>query len=108
MPGRYLALAGMPPISLIYGGARAGTPMQGNKPPAATDIVRCVATARVTMPRSVVRLSAGRLNFSLSDQVRKVQLLQFVQLRYQCLLWHSVHHVSCALQMTYLKSRDDS
>ena len=43
--------------------------MQGNKPPSATDIVRCVATARVTMPRSVVRLSAGRLNFSLTDQV---------------------------------------
>ena len=44
--------------------------MQDNKPPSAVDIVRCVATARVTMPRSVVRLSAGRLNFSLTDQVR--------------------------------------
>ena len=42
--------------------------MQNNEPPSATDIVRCVATARVTMPRSVVRLSAGRLNFSLTDQ----------------------------------------
>ena len=50
-------------------GLGAGTPMQDNKPPSAVDIVRCVATARVTMPRSVVRLSAGRLNFSLTDQV---------------------------------------
>lgn len=54
------------PINALV--AVAGTPMQDNKPPSATDIVRCVATARVTMPRSVVRLSAGRLNFSLSDQ----------------------------------------
>ncbi|KAL3130881.1 hypothetical protein ABBQ38_000209 [Trebouxia sp. C0009 RCD-2024] len=54
------------PINALV--AVAGTPMQGNKPPSATDIVRCVATARVTMPRSVVRLSAGRLNFSLTDQ----------------------------------------
>ena len=53
----------------IYAPTAAGTPMQDNKPPSATDIVRCVATARVTMPRSVVRLSAGRLNFSLTDQV---------------------------------------
>ncbi len=31
--------------------------------------VRCVATARVLMPKSVVRLSAGRLNFGFTDQV---------------------------------------
>ena len=43
--------------------------MQNNESPSAVDIVRCVATARVTMPRSVVRLSAGRLKFSLTDQV---------------------------------------
>jgi hypothetical protein len=35
----------------------------------AYQVVRCIATARVVMPRSVVRLSAGRLNFSLADQV---------------------------------------
>lgn len=28
-----------------------------------------IATARIAMPRSVVRLSAGRLNFSFADQV---------------------------------------
>jgi hypothetical protein len=33
------------------------------------DVARCVATARVIMPRTVVRLSAGRLNFSFADQV---------------------------------------
>ena len=100
----------MPENYQYYDAAPAGTPMQGNKPPAATDIVRCVATARVTMPRSVVRLSAGRLNFSLSDQVRHVQLLQLVQLRHLCMSWHAVQHVTCTScpSQAYLKSRDDS
>lgn len=31
-------------------------------------MARCVATARVIMPRTVVRLSAGRMNFSFADQ----------------------------------------
>ena len=31
--------------------------------------VRCIATARVLMPKSVVRLSAGRLKFGFTDQV---------------------------------------
>ena len=50
--------------------AVAGTPLEGAAPPGPLDIVRCVAAARVLMPRSVVRLSAGRLNFSKTDQVR--------------------------------------
>ncbi|KAK9815731.1 hypothetical protein WJX72_008706 [[Myrmecia] bisecta] len=54
------------PINALV--AVAGTPMQGNEAPKALDIVRCIATARVVMPRSVVRLSAGRLNFSTADQ----------------------------------------
>lgn len=33
-----------------------------------TPFIRCVATARVLMPRSVVRLSAGRKELSLGDQ----------------------------------------
>lgn len=49
--------------------------MENNEAPSAIDIVRCVATARVTMPRSVVRLSAGRLNFSLTDQVLHLHFL---------------------------------
>jgi biotin synthase len=32
------------------------------------DLVRCIATARVVMPRTVVRLSAGRLNLTFADQ----------------------------------------
>jgi Biotin and Thiamin Synthesis associated domain len=34
------------------------------------ELARVIATARITMPRSVVRLSAGRLNFSFADQAR--------------------------------------
>lgn len=48
---------------------------QDQPPPSAMDIVRCIATARIVMPRSVVRLSAGRLNFTLSDQVCEVESL---------------------------------
>ncbi|GAX76155.1 hypothetical protein CEUSTIGMA_g3599.t1 [Chlamydomonas eustigma] len=45
-----------------------GTPFQGNEPPSGLDLVRCIATARIVMPRTVVRLSAGRLNLSIADQ----------------------------------------
>lgn len=48
----------------------AGTPLEGAAPPGPLEVVRCVAAARVLMPRSVVRLSAGRLNFSKTDQAR--------------------------------------
>ncbi|CAK0739029.1 hypothetical protein CVIRNUC_001127 [Coccomyxa viridis] len=54
------------PINALV--AVKGTPLQDQAPPSALDIIRCIATARITMPRSVVRLSAGRLNFSRSDQ----------------------------------------
>ena len=49
--------------------AIAGTPMQDLKSPTGLDLARCIATARITMPKSVVRLSAGRLTLSTSDQV---------------------------------------
>ena len=45
-----------------------GTPFQGHEPPSGLDLVRCIATARIVMPRTVVRLSAGRLNLSVADQ----------------------------------------
>lgn len=45
-----------------------GTPMEGQPPVAAWDMVRCVATARIVMPRAMVRLSAGRVNFSAAEQ----------------------------------------
>ncbi|BDA48611.1 Biotin synthase [Coccomyxa sp. Obi] len=54
------------PINALV--AVKGTPLQDQPPPSALEVVRCIATARIIMPRSVVRLSAGRLNFSLSDQ----------------------------------------
>ena len=54
------------PINALV--AVKGTPQEGQEPPSGLDIVRCVATARVVMPRTVVRLSAGRMNFSAADQ----------------------------------------
>lgn len=45
---------------------------QGQQPVSGLELARVIATARITMPRSVVRLSAGRLNFSFADQVRAV------------------------------------
>lgn len=55
------------PINALV--AVAGTPFAGHAPPSGLDMVRCVATARVLMPRTVVRLSAGRLTLSFADQV---------------------------------------
>jgi len=54
------------PINALV--AVEGTPMEGNAAPTALDVVRCVATARVLMPASVVRLSAGRKEFNDGDQ----------------------------------------
>ncbi|KXZ52173.1 hypothetical protein GPECTOR_10g802 [Gonium pectorale] len=45
-----------------------GTPLQDQAAPEGLDLVRCVATARVVMPRTVVRLSAGRLDLTRADQ----------------------------------------
>jgi biotin synthase len=40
--------------------AVAGTPLGDREPVKATELVRMIATARIMMPESVVRLSAGR------------------------------------------------
>ncbi|MFS8615957.1 MAG: biotin synthase BioB [Solitalea sp.] len=45
-----------------------GTPLENQSRVPVQDMVRMVATARIIMPRSVVRLSAGRLEMSLSEQ----------------------------------------
>lgn len=48
-----------------------GTPLQQEgkaKPPTALDMARMIATARIVLPRSMVRLSAGRLGFSEGEQ----------------------------------------
>jgi biotin synthase len=59
------------PVNLLV--AVAGTPLATRAPEDALELVRTIATARVLMPRSYVRLSAGRL--SLSDEA---QLLCFM------------------------------
>ncbi len=48
----------------------AGTPLESLPPVEAVEFVRMIATARLMMPRSMVRLSAGR-----SDMSRETQLL---------------------------------
>ena len=45
-----------------------GTPLHGQPEVPITDVVRMVATARIVMPTSVVRLSAGRHLMSVADQ----------------------------------------
>lgn len=45
-----------------------GTPLEKNAPVPIWETVRVIATARILMPQSMVRLSAGRSNMSLSDQ----------------------------------------
>jgi biotin synthase len=42
----------------------SGTPLAGRQAPGALEMTRMIATARVAMPRAMVRLSAGRLEMS--------------------------------------------
>jgi biotin synthase len=50
-----------------------GTPLAGQEPVTALEMVRMIATARIMMPKSVVRLSAGRTALN-----REAQLLCFM------------------------------
>jgi biotin synthase len=54
------------PINLLV--AVAGTPLANAKPVPTWDMVRMIATARILMPSSMVRLSAGRLHMSPEAQ----------------------------------------
>jgi len=45
-----------------------GTPLQDNQIVPIDEVLRMIATARIIMPKSVVRLSAGRNEMSISDQ----------------------------------------
>lgn len=45
-----------------------GTPMQDNKRVGIDEMLRMIATARILMPKSVVRLSAGRNEMSMAEQ----------------------------------------
>ena len=51
---------------------------QGLQAPSALELVRCVATARIVMPKSMVRLSAGRNTLSFSEQVRSRLFFSFL------------------------------
>ncbi|MGE0702420.1 MAG: biotin synthase BioB [Vicinamibacterales bacterium] len=50
-----------------------GTPLQDQSPEDPLELVRTIATARILMPASIVRLSAGRL--SLSDEAQALCFL---------------------------------
>jgi biotin synthase len=54
------------PINALV--AVKGTPLENQKPVSVWEMARMIATARILMPRSFVRLSAGRINFSVIEQ----------------------------------------
>jgi len=70
--GMLLTLANMPqhpesvPINALV--PVKGTPMEGNERVSFDEMVRMVATARIVLPESAVRLSAGRLEMSVAEQ----------------------------------------
>lgn len=45
-----------------------GTPLENQPRVPVWDMIRMIATARITMPKSMVRLSAGRIRMSFSEQ----------------------------------------
>ncbi len=45
-----------------------GTPLENQPPVPIWDMVRMIATTRIVMPKTAVRLSAGRLNMSMEGQ----------------------------------------
>ncbi|KAH7446807.1 hypothetical protein KP509_01G077200 [Ceratopteris richardii] len=54
------------PINALL--AVKGTPLENQKPVEIWEMVRMIATARIVMPKSMVRLSAGRVRFSVPEQ----------------------------------------
>ena len=54
------------PINTLV--AVSGTPLENQNPVEIWDLLRMISTARLVMPRSFVRLSAGRLSMSFADQ----------------------------------------
>ena len=45
-----------------------GTPLEKQKPVEALEVVRVIATARIHIPQSMIRLSAGRVSMSSAEQ----------------------------------------
>ena len=54
------------PINALV--AIEGTPLASNEKIDVWDMVRMIATARILMPKAMVRLSAGRTNMSVAEQ----------------------------------------
>jgi biotin synthase len=54
------------PINLLI--PVIGTPLEERKPVPIWDMVRMIATARIIMPKAMVRLSAGRLGRTMEEQ----------------------------------------
>ncbi|XP_042497073.1 biotin synthase, mitochondrial-like [Macadamia integrifolia] len=54
------------PINALV--AVEGTPLQDQKPVEIWEMIRMIATARIVMPKAMVRLSAGRVRFSMPEQ----------------------------------------
>jgi biotin synthase len=54
------------PINALV--AIMGTPLQDNDKVKVWDMVRMIATARILMPKTMVRLSAGRTDMSIAEQ----------------------------------------
>jgi biotin synthase len=54
------------PINALV--AIPGTPLEDNEKVDVWDMIRMIATARILMPKAMVRLSAGRTGMSLSEQ----------------------------------------
>ncbi|CAG8506918.1 4794_t:CDS:2, partial [Paraglomus occultum] len=54
------------PINALL--AVEGTPLEKQEPVSIWEMVRMIATARIIMPKSMVRLSAGRVRFSQPEQ----------------------------------------
>jgi biotin synthase len=54
------------PINALV--AVEGTPLEDQPPVPIWDMVRMIATARIVLPKTAVRLSAGRLSMSMEGQ----------------------------------------
>lgn len=54
------------PINALV--AVKGTPLEDQKPIEIWEMIRMIATARIVMPTAMVRLSAGRIRFSMPEQ----------------------------------------
>ncbi|KAK4704977.1 acetolactate synthase I/II/III large subunit, partial [Phenoliferia sp. Uapishka_3] len=45
-----------------------GTPLEANERVGVTELLRCIATARIVLPTTIIRFAAGRISFTESEQ----------------------------------------